>query len=75
MYSGMMDGLWLGTSNFAYRGPTKLLPPFHIIRLSGIAHIHIGVYVNESRYICVPRFINIYMNVDNARKSYNLKRR
>ena len=51
----------------------KILPPFHIIRLSNIAHIHI--YVNESRHICVPRFINIYMNVGNAKKSYNLKRR
>jgi hypothetical protein len=48
-------------------------PPFHIIRISSIGHIHI--YVNESRHICVPRFINIYMNVGNARKSYNLKRR
>ena len=43
------------------------------IRLPSIAHIHI--YVNESRHICVPRFINIYMNVGNARKSYNLKRK
>lgn len=24
LYSGMMDGLWLGTSFFAYRAPTKL---------------------------------------------------
>ena len=48
-----------------------LLPSFHIIRLSSIAHIHI--YVNESRHIYVPRFINIYVNVGNARKSYNLK--
>ena len=48
-------------------------PPFQVIRLSSIAHIHI--YINESRHICVPRFINIYMNVSNARKSYNLKRR
>ena len=36
----------------------RVLPPFHIIRLSSIAYIHI--YVNESRHICVPRFINIY---------------
>ena len=43
-----------------------LLPPFHIIILSSIAHIYI--YVNESRH-------NIYMNVDNARKSYNIKQR
>uniref|UniRef100_A0A0E0CEA1 Uncharacterized protein n=1 Tax=Oryza meridionalis TaxID=40149 RepID=A0A0E0CEA1_9ORYZ len=50
-----------------------VLPPFHIIGLSSIVHIH--TYVNESRYICVSRFIKIYMNVGNARKSYNLKRR
>ncbi len=50
-----------------------LLPPFHIIRLSSIAHIHINV--NESKHIYMPRFINIYMNVGNARKSYNMKRR
>ena len=31
--------------------------------------------VNESRHIYVPIFINIYMNMGNARKSYNLKRR
>ena len=43
-----------------------ILPPFHIIRLSSIVHIHIDV---------VSRFINIYVNVDNARKSYNMKRR
>ena len=52
-----------------------LLPPFHIIRLSSIAHIHMDV--NESRYmdINVSRFINIHMNVGNVRKSYNMKRR
>jgi hypothetical protein len=38
-----------------------VLLPFHIIRLSNITHIHI--YVNESRHICVPRFINIYAEV------------
>jgi hypothetical protein len=53
--------------------PMILLPPFHIIRLFSIVYIHI--YVNESRHICVPKFINVYMNVGNARKSYNLKRR
>jgi hypothetical protein len=51
----------------------ELLPPFHNVRLFNIAHIHIDV--NESRYICVSRFINIYMNVSNARKSYIVKRR
>jgi hypothetical protein len=48
-----------------------LLHLFHIKRFSSIAHIHI--YVNESRHIYVFRFINIYMNMDNARKSYNMK--
>jgi hypothetical protein len=56
------------------KGYWELLPPFHIIKLSSIAHIHI--YVNEFKHICMPRFIKIYMNVSNARnKSYNLKRR
>ncbi len=50
-----------------------LLPPFHIIRLCSIAHIHIDV--NESRHTYMFRFINEYMNVDNTRKSYNMKRR
>ncbi len=54
---------FLSTSSVSYN---------HIIRLYSITHIHI--YVNESRHICVPRFINIYMNVGNA-KSYNLKLR
>ncbi len=47
-----------------------VLPPFRNIRLSCIAHIHIDV--NESY---ISRFINIYMNVGNARKSYIVKRR
>ncbi len=50
-----------------------ILPLFQVIRLSSIAHIHIDV--NESRHIYMFRFINIYMNVGNARKSYNMKRR
>jgi hypothetical protein len=50
-----------------------LLPPFQVIRLSSIPHIHIDV--NEYRHTYMSRFINIYMNVDNARKSYNMKRR
>jgi hypothetical protein len=58
-----------------FGAPLDILPPFHIIRLSSIAHIHIYIYVNKSRHICVPIFFNIYMNVGNARKSYNLKRR
>ena len=36
-------------------GGTQILPRFYIIRLSSIAHIYI--YVNESKYICVPKFI------------------
>jgi hypothetical protein len=50
-----------------------LLPPFQVIRLSSIAHIHIDI--NKSRHIYVFRFINIYMYVGNARKSYIVKRR
>ena len=50
---------------------------FHIVRLSNITHIYIDV--NESRhtyiYIYMHRFISIYINVDNARKSYIVKRR
>ncbi len=45
----------------------SVLPPFHNVRLSSIIHIHI--HVNESRHIYVPRFINIYMYVDNTKKS------
>ena len=51
----------------------ELLSPFHNARFSSIAHIHIDV--NESRHIYVSRFINIYINMDNARKSYDMKRR
>ncbi len=51
-----------------------ILPPFQIIRLFSIAHIYIDV--NESRHtyisICLDSF-NIYLNVDNDRKSYNMK--
>ena len=46
---------------------------FQVIRLYSIVHIHI--YVNESRHIYMSRFINIYMNVDNTRKSYNMKQK
>ncbi len=42
-----------------------LLPLFQVTRLSSIAHIHIDV--NESRHTYMSKFINIYMNVDNAR--------
>lgn len=50
-----------------------LLPPFQIIKLSSIVHIYIDV--NEYRHTYMFRFINIYMNIDNARKSYNMIRR
>ncbi len=50
-----------------------LLHSFQVIRLSSIAHIHIDV--NESSHTYMSRFINIYMNVGNARKFYNMKRR
>ena len=50
-----------------------IVPPFHNVRLSSIAHIHLDV--NESRHMYVFRFINIYMYVGNARKSYIVKRR
>ena len=49
------------------------IPPFHNVRLSSIAHIHLDV--NKSRHMYVFRFINIYMYVGNARKSYHVKRR
>ena len=49
-----------------------LLPPFHSVRLSSIAHIYLDV--NESRHIYVFRFINIYMYEGNARNSYIMKR-
>ena len=50
-----------------------LLPPFHNVRLSSIAHIHIDV--NEYRYTYMSRFINISINVGNTRKTYIMKRR
>jgi hypothetical protein len=48
-----------------------LLPPFNIIRLFRIINIHIYMLINLDIY--VPRLINIYMNIDNAREFYNLK--
>ena len=50
-----------------------VIPPFHNVRLSSIIHIYIDV--NESIYIIMSRFISIYMNVGNVRKSYIMKRR
>ena len=51
----------------------ELLPPFHNVRLSSIIHIHI--VVNESRHTYIFRFINIYMNIDNAIMTYIMKQR
>ena len=34
---------------------------------------HLYIDVNESRHTYMYRFINIYLNMDNARKSYNMK--
>lgn len=52
-----------------------ILGLFHIIRLYSIIYIYLYIYNNnnKSRHICVHIFINIYMNVSNVRKSYNLK--
>ena len=49
-----------------------ILPLFHNVRLSSIAHIYLDV--NESRRMYVFSFINIYMYLSNARKSYIVKR-
>ncbi len=50
-----------------------LLPPFHNVSHSSISHIHINV--NVSRHIYLSKFININMNVKNARMTYIVKRR
>ncbi|KAB8086173.1 hypothetical protein EE612_009330 [Oryza sativa] len=50
-----------------------VLPPFHNVSHSSISHIYIDV--NESRHIYLSRFININMNVENARMTYIVKRR
>jgi F-box interacting protein len=49
----------------------QVLPLFHNIKLYSIMYIHIDV--NESIQICIFRFINIYINVSNVRKSYIMK--
>ena len=56
-----------------YYSDLLLLPPFHNVNLSSIVYIHIDV--NESKYISMSKFINIYINVDNTRKSYIIKQR
>jgi hypothetical protein len=42
----------------------QLLPPFYNIRFSSIAY----------RYTYMSRFINIYININNAKKSYIVER-
>ena len=54
-------------------GELQVLHLFRNVKLSSIVHIHLDV--NESRYMYVFRFINIYMYADNVRKSYIVKRR
>ena len=49
-----------------------ILSPFQVIRLSSIVHIHIDV--NESKYTYMFKFINIYMNMGNAKMTYIMKR-
>ena len=49
-----------------------ILPPFYNVRLSSIVHIYLDV--NEFKHIHMSRFINIYMYMGNARKSYIVKR-
>jgi hypothetical protein len=45
-------------------------------KINGVKHLGMeGVYVNKSRPTYIFRFINIYMNVNNIKKSYNMKRR
>ena len=48
-----------------------LIPPFHNVSHSSISHIYIDV--NESRRIYLYRFININMNMRNARMTYIVK--
>ena len=50
-----------------------MLPLFHNVSHSSLSHIRINV--NESRHIYLARFININMNVENARMTYIVKRR
>ncbi len=50
-----------------------LLPLYHNVSYFSIFHIYIDV--NESRHIYLSRFINMNMNVGNARMTYIMKRR
>ncbi len=61
--------LWL----FRPNDGAQILPPFHNVSHSSIFHIHIDV--NESKHIYISRFININLNVENARMTYIVKRR
>ena len=59
-----------------WRGKQKikeLLPPFHNVSHSIISYIHIDA--NESRHIYLFRFINIKMNMENAKITYTVERR
>jgi hypothetical protein len=52
-----------------------LLPPFHNVSYFSIFYIHINVNKSIYIYIYMSRFININMNVRNARMTYIVKRR
>ena len=60
------------TSKFNIVLINYLLHPFHNVSYSIISHTHIDV--NESKHIYLSRFININMNVENARMTYIVKR-
>ena len=62
-----MEEFYLNTHSY------RVLPLFQVTRLSSIIYIYINI--NESRHTYMSIFINIYMNVGNAEKSYNIKRR
>ena len=65
---------WTPNVDYIKLGTKKLvLPSFHNVSHSSIAHIYINV--NESRHTYMSRFININMNVGNARMTYIVKRR
>ena len=55
----LRDAIRLETRDQGHKIYLFLLPPFYNVRLSSIVHIHLDT--NESRYIYVFRFINIYM--------------
>ena len=63
----------VGHSTFKMHIKSLILPPFHNVSHSSISHIHIDV--NESKHIYLSRFINININVENARMIYIVKRR